>query len=82
LQNSFFIDRKKAYAAENPSTTNIVAVFVDKDIYKDIATNIVRYTTKYIQKKIANSKAVVLPIDTTTLQAHEISQILENMYFE
>lgn len=25
---------------------------------------------------------MVLPIDTTTLKAHEISQILENMYFE
>lgn len=82
LQNSFFIDRKKVYAAENPDTTNLVAVFVDKDIYADIKTNLVRYTSKYIQKKIANSKAVVFPIDTTKLKAHEISQILENMYFE
>ena len=82
LQNSFFVDRKKIYAAENPSTTNLVAVFVDKEIYKDITTNLIRYTTQYIQKKIANSKAIVLPIDTTTLQAHEISQILENIYFE
>jgi len=82
LQNSFFIDWKKVYAAETPSTTNIVAIFVDKNIYPDIKANLVRYTTKYLQKKIANSKAVVLPIDTTTLKAHEISQILENMYFE
>jgi hypothetical protein len=82
LQNSFFVDRKKAYAAENPSTTNIVAVFVDKDIYQSIKTNLVRYTTTYIQSKIANSKAVVFPIDTTTMKAHEISQMLENMYFE
>ncbi|MEI6672311.1 MAG: hypothetical protein WCL02_02895 [bacterium] len=82
MQNSIFIDWKKVYAAENPSTTNLVAVFVDKNIYKDIQANLVRYTTTYIQKKIANSKAVVLPIDTTTLKAHEISQILENMYFE
>lgn len=82
LQNSIFIDWKKVYAAENPSTTNLVAVFVDKDIYKDIQANLVRYTTTYIQKKVANSKAIVLPVDTTTLKAHEISQILENMYFE
>ena len=82
LQNSVFIDRKKVYAAETPSTTNLVAVFVDKNIYQDIKANLVRYTTTYIQKKIANSKAVVFPIDTTTLKAHEISQILENMYFE
>lgn len=82
LQNIFFVDRKKVYAAENPSTSNIVAVFVDKNIYQNIKTDLVRYTTKYIQKKIANSKVVVLPIDTATLKAHEISQMLENMYFE
>lgn len=82
LQNSFFIDWRKVYAAENPSMTKLVAIFVDKDIYSDIRTNLVRYTTKYIQQKIANSKAIVLPIDTSTLKAHEISQILENMYFE
>ena len=82
LQNSIFIDRKKVYWAENPNTTNIVAVFVDKNIYQNIKANLIRYTTTYIQKRIGNSKAVVLPIDTTTLKAHEISQILENMYFE
>jgi hypothetical protein len=82
LQNSVFIDRKKVYGAENPSTTNLVAVFVDKNIYEDIKANLVRYTISYIQKKIANSKAVVFPIDTQTLKAHEISQMLENMYFE
>ncbi|MEI7918884.1 MAG: hypothetical protein WCH65_01355 [bacterium] len=82
LQNTIFVDRKKVYAAENPSTTNLVAVFVDKNIYQDIKTNLIRYTTAYIQKKIANSKAIVFPIDTKTMKAHEISQILENMYFE
>ncbi len=82
LQNSIFVDRRKVYATENPDTTNLVAVFVDKDIYKDITTDLVRYTTRYIQRKISNSKAIVFPIDTTTLKAHEISQILENMYFE
>ncbi len=57
-------------------------MLVDKNIYETIKTDLVRYTTKYLQKKIANSKAVVLPIDITTLKAHEISQMLENMYFE
>lgn len=57
-------------------------MFVDKNIYQNIQANLNRYTTTYIQKKIANSKAVVFPIDTTTLKAHEISQMLENMYFE
>ena len=74
LQNSVFIDRKKVYAAETPSTTNLVAVFVDKNIYQDIKANLVRYTTTYIQKKIANSKAVVFPIDTTTLKAYSINK--------
>jgi hypothetical protein len=82
LQNSFFVDRKKVYAATNPSTTSLIAVIVDKEIYPSIENNLERYTKTYIQGKISNSKAVVLPIDTTTLKAHEISQILENMYFE
>ncbi|MCX6825442.1 MAG: VCBS repeat-containing protein [candidate division SR1 bacterium] len=82
LQNTLFVDRKKVYAAETPSTTNIVAVFVDKNIYEGIKTNLERYTTSYIQQKIANSKAVVFPIDTTTMKAFEISKMLENMYFE
>lgn len=82
LQNTLFMDRKKVYAGENPSTTNIIAIFVDKNIYQNIKNSLARYTTKYIQQKIANSKAVIFPIDTTTLKAHEISQILENIYFE
>ncbi len=82
LQNGAFIDRKKVYAAENPSTTNIIAVFVDKDTYQGIQSDIQRYTTEYIQQKIGNSKAIVFPIDTKKVKAQEISQILENMYFE
>lgn len=82
MQNSFFIDRKKVYAATNPDTTNIVAVLVDKNIYQGIKSNLERYAVDYIQKKIDNSKAIVLPIDPSTLKAHEISQMLENMYFE
>jgi len=82
LQNSIFVDRKKVYAATTSGTVNIVAVFVDSKIYPDIANNLKRYTISYIQQKIGNSKAVVFPIDTATMKAHEISQMLENMYFE
>lgn len=82
LQNSFFVDRKTVYAAGDTNKTNIIAVFVDKDIYQDIKNNLERYTVDYIQKKVSNSKAVVFPIDTKQLKAHEISQMLENMYFE
>lgn len=70
------------YAATTDSTTNIVAVFVDKEIYQNIETNLKRYTTEYIQQKIGNSKAVIFPIDVMTMKAHEISQMLENIYFE
>jgi len=82
LQNSFFINRRKVYGAENPSTTNLVAIFVDKEIYPNIQANLERYTKAYLQGKIANSKAVVLPIDTTRMKANDIVQIIENMYFE
>jgi hypothetical protein len=82
LQSFFFVDRKKVYAAETTSLTNIVAVLVDKNIYPANQEDIQRYTTQYIQKKLNNTKAIVLPIDIQKIKAFEISKILENIYFD
>lgn len=62
--------------------TNIVAVFVDKDIYNSINTELQWYATSYIQQRISNSNAVVFPINTETFKAKDIVRILENIYFD
>lgn len=82
LQSFFFVDRKKVYAAETTSLTNIVAVLVDKDIYPENQEDIQWYTTQYIQKKLNNTKAIVLPINIKNIKAFEISKMLENIYFD
>ena len=63
-------------------STNIVAVFVDKNIYDDIESDIQWYTRNYIQQRVSNSKATVFPINTDTFKAKDIVKILENIYFD
>jgi hypothetical protein len=61
---------------------NLVAIFVDKEIYSDIKSDIEWYAKDYVQQKIENSQALVFPIDTTNFQAKDIAKILDNLYFE
>jgi len=69
--------------AENPvKKTHLVAVFVDKNIYKWLETDIKWYASQYIQSHISDSKAIVLPIDTKNFAAKDIAAMLENMYFD
>ncbi len=60
----------------------MVAVFVDKDIYKSTESDIKWYASEYIQSHISDTKAIVLPIDTKNFAAKDISAMLENMYFD
>jgi hypothetical protein len=82
LQSRFFVDVKNILAENPTNTIHLIAVFVDKDVYSNQKSNIERYATEYIQKKISNSKAIVMPINTKNFKAHEITKILENMYFD
>ena len=69
--------------AENPvKKTHLVAVIVDKDIYKNSESDIKWYASQYIQSRISDSKAIVLPIDTKNFVAKDIVALLENMYFD
>lgn len=82
LQSWFFVDFWSVFA-ENPlDRTHLVAVFVDKDIYQDAKSDIERYATEYIQQRISNSKAIVLPINTQNFKAIDVVRMLENMYFD
>lgn len=62
--------------------TNIVAIFVDKDIYNTLSSDIQRYASSYIQWRISNTKATVFPINTQTFKAKDIVKLLENIYFD
>jgi hypothetical protein len=82
LQSWFFVDFWKIFA-ENPiDRTNLVAVFVDKDIYASSKSDIEWYATQYIQQRISNSKALVMPINTENFKAIDLVRMLENIYFD
>ena len=83
----------KVYAARNQESqidyTNIVAIIVDDNIYDDLKEDVQRYATKYIQwdwaikyTSISNSKALVFPINVENFSAKNITQLLENIYFD
>lgn len=69
--------------------TNIVAILVNDKIYDRIKSDVQRYATTYIQwawnnqyTSISNSKALVFPIDVDNFSAKNITQLLENIYFD
>jgi hypothetical protein len=60
----------------------LIAVFVDKDVYQNSKNSIERYATDYIQQRVSNSKALILPINTQNFKAIDLVRMLENMYFD
>gem|GEM_PF-2711946 len=71
------------FANERKTTTNIVALMVDKNLYNGVLKNSIDwYATNYIQQKISNSKAVIFPLDTETIKARDIVKMLENIYYD
>ncbi len=92
FQSAFFASNT-VYAAWNSEDqidyTNIVAIIVNDKIYDNIKDDVQRYATKYIQwdgnnkyTAISNSKALVFPINVENFSAKNISQLLENIYFD
>ena len=82
MHDVFCLNRQTAHAEDVITNTNLIAIIVDQDIYSDLDNEIQRYATDYIQQKISDSKAIVLPIDINNFQAPDIVKILENMYFD
>jgi len=82
MHDFFFVNF--AHAEDPIQNTNLVAVIVDKRLYDNnaIENKIRRYATDYIQQKISDSKAIVLPINIENFKAHDIVKMLENMYFD
>ena len=74
-----WIDQTQAGSSE---TVSLVAVYVDASLYadSDLKQDIDRYANTYIQSRLPQSKAVIMPIDTTTIHPREIVAMLDNIY--
>ena len=79
-----YINRNTVSADSNNknTSTQLVAVLVDDQIYPSIEKDLKRYTTQYLQKNYPLSKALVLKINTKEYSAPELTKLLENMYFD
>lgn len=82
LQSWFFVDLWGVFAENPTNKTNLIAVFVDKNIYQESKSDIEWYSKDYIQQKISNSKALVLPINVENFGAIDLVRMLENLYFD
>ena len=80
LQTNFEFLRVWAGESNKPRV-NIVAVLVDDKIYGSISGEISWYTS-YIQWKLADTKALVLPLHLDTVSAYDIYRMMENIYFD
>lgn len=69
-------------AAWDATVTQLVAIFVDQEVYGAVKWDLERYTTSYMPKQLANSKALVFPIDPKWFEAKDIQQILSNLYYD
>lgn len=63
--------------------TNLVAILVDDALYTNTAVKekVDAYAQSYIQQRLPNTKAIILPLDTKTIMSWDIVKLLENMYF-
>lgn len=86
LLNTFYYLPWNRAAAYTPVETNnnIVAIFVDSSVYWDawVKSRIDSYANNYIQQKISDSKALIVPINVSNFKSNDILRILENLYFE
>lgn len=70
----------QATAAGAKEEDKLVAIFVDSALYESIKGDIERYAVEYIQKNFWRTKALVMPVDITTIKPLDIQKILSNLY--
>ncbi len=74
-------DKKNIAQASGPKEENkLVAIFVEQNIYQGIQWNLQRYALKYIQERFPRTKALIFPVDTSTIGPKDIQKILSNLY--
>lgn len=70
-------------SAEQPlDQVSLVAIFVQEDLYEDtdLSQEIQWYAQSYVQSRIHNSKALVIPVATQSMYARDVLRIIENLY--
>lgn len=67
-------------SAGNKDFYNLVSVLVSEDVYDDISSQVEQYA-KDVQKKLENTRVVILPtpVDATPFQ---IASLQESLYYE
>ena len=81
LQSNFVLFETWAKETNIPRV-NIVAILVDNKIYDGISDNLKWYATNYVQNKLSDTKALVMPLDLTNIHAYDIYRMMENIYFD
>ena len=84
---SFFIQSNftffQALAQEKSAPrVNIVAILVDDKIYGSISSWLQWYATQYVQNKLSDTKALVMPLNLDNIDSYDIYRIMENIYFD
>lgn len=67
---------------KNIPRVNIVTILVDNQIYSNISGEIKWYASDYIQWKLSDTKALVIPLDLKNISAYDIYRMMENIYFD
>ena len=57
-------------------------MLVDDKIYDSISSDVSRYASNYIQGKLSDTKALVMPLDLDNISAYDIHRMMENIYFD
>jgi hypothetical protein len=70
------------YAETAQPLNRLIAVIVDQAVYNSYQTQIDRYASQYLQAQYSDSKALVIPLQTTNFQAQDIHKMLKNLYFD
>ena len=80
LQSNFALF--EVWAQEkNVPRVNVVAILVDSEIYDWIAWWLRSYAS-YVQGKLADTKALIIPLDLKNIHAYDIHRMMENIYFD
>ena len=66
----------------NTPRVSIIAVLVDDKIYKEISGDLSWYATSYIQDKLKDTKALVMPLNLDNIDAYDIHRMMHNIYFD
>ena len=80
LQSNFTLFEVWAKETNQPRV-NIVAILVDSEIYGWIAWWLGGYAG-YIQDHLADTKALIIPLDLKDIHAYDIYRMMENIYFD